>query len=97
MAEGSELESYRVRIFLLSMLSRSVLGSMEPPIWWGTLSLWIMQLGCEVDHSLPTSAEVKNNGPIHLLPHMSSWCAKLVKHRDNFTFFLNYGSQVKAG
>jgi hypothetical protein len=27
------------------------------------------ELGCEADHSLPTSVEVKKNGSIHPLPH----------------------------
>jgi hypothetical protein len=43
--------------------------------------------GCEVDHS-PSSVEVKNGGCIPPLPHTSSWRgAKLIKHRDDFTFF----------
>jgi hypothetical protein len=30
--------------------------------------------GCDADHSLSSSAEVKNGGAISLLPYMSSWC-----------------------
>jgi hypothetical protein len=30
--------------------------------------------GCEVDHSLPSIVEVKNDGAIPQLLHMSSWC-----------------------
>jgi hypothetical protein len=41
----------------------------------------------EADHSLPSNAEVKNDGVIPLLPHTSSWRgAYLIKSRDNFTF-----------
>jgi hypothetical protein len=43
--------------------------------------------GGKADHSPPASAEVKKGEAIHQLPHMSSWhSAKLIKHRDNFTF-----------
>jgi hypothetical protein len=42
----------------------------------------------ETDHSLPFSVEVKNGGAIALLPRTSSWHgAKLIKHRDKFTFY----------
>jgi hypothetical protein len=34
---------------------------------------WIKRPGREVEHSFPFSAEVKNDGAITLLPHMSSW------------------------
>jgi hypothetical protein len=49
------------RIFLFSMLSRSALGSTQPPIQWvpGVLSLGVKRQGCEADHSPPASAEVK--------------------------------------
>jgi hypothetical protein len=29
--------------------------------------------GCEMDHSPPSSVEVKNGGAIPPLPHMTSW------------------------
>jgi hypothetical protein len=49
-------------IFLLSTLSRPVLGSTQPPIQWvpGALSPGIKQPGLEADHSPPTIAEIKN-------------------------------------
>jgi hypothetical protein len=42
--------------------SRSVLGPTQPPIQWvpGALSLGVKRPGREVDHSPPSSAEVKN-------------------------------------
>jgi hypothetical protein len=47
--------------FLLSTLFRSALGSTQPPIQWvpGALSPGVKRPGREVDHSHPTSAEVK--------------------------------------
>jgi hypothetical protein len=52
----------RGKIFLFSTSSRPVLGPTQPPIQWvlGALSLGVKRLGCEADHSVPTSAEVKN-------------------------------------
>jgi hypothetical protein len=38
------------------------------PGGWG-----VKQSGHEADHSLPSSAEVKNGGALPPLPHMSSW------------------------
>jgi hypothetical protein len=44
--------------------------------------------GCEADHSPPSSAEVKNVWSYTSTPQyvFMAWC--LVKHRDNFTFYL---------
>jgi hypothetical protein len=36
---------------------------------------FILQLGCEADHSIPTSAKVKNTWIYTSDPHMSSWCS----------------------
>jgi hypothetical protein len=51
----------RVKYFLFSKSSRLALRSTQPPIQWvpGALSTGVKQLGREVDHSPPTSAEVK--------------------------------------
>jgi hypothetical protein len=60
--EGSEfLSPSRVKNFLYSTSSRSVLGSTQPPTQLvpGALSLVVKRLGGEADHSRPTSAEVK--------------------------------------
>jgi hypothetical protein len=49
--------------FSLPIMSRAALGSTKPPIQWipGALSLEVKWLGHEVDHSPPSSAEVKKN------------------------------------
>jgi hypothetical protein len=53
----------------------------------GPLSLGVKQQECEVGHSPPSNAKVKNGGAIPSLPYMSSWhSATLINHRGNFTF-----------
>jgi hypothetical protein len=75
-------------IFLFATASRTALGPTQPPIQWipGTLSLGVKRQGREADHSLPSSAEVKNAWSYTFTPQyvFMAWC--LVKHRDNFTF-----------
>jgi hypothetical protein len=48
-------------IFLFTTGSRTALGPTQPLIQWvlGVLSLGVKQPGREADHSLPSSAEVK--------------------------------------
>jgi hypothetical protein len=48
-------------IFLFTTTSRTALGPTQPLIHWvlGALSLGVKWLGCEADHSSPSSAEVK--------------------------------------
>jgi hypothetical protein len=61
----------------------------QPAIQWvsGALFPGVTGQGVESDHSLPSSAEVKNDRAIPPLPPMSSWHgAHLIKHRKNFTF-----------
>jgi hypothetical protein len=54
----------------------------------GALSLGVKRSGLEAHHSTPSSAEVKNGGAIPTTCDTSSWRgAKLIKHRDNFTFY----------
>jgi hypothetical protein len=71
-------------------VSRTALGTTQPPIEWvpGVLSLGVKRPGREADHSPPPSAEVKNAcSYISIPPYvLMAWC--LVKHRDNFTFYL---------
>jgi hypothetical protein len=58
-------------IILFSKVSRPAL---EPSIRVpGALSTGVKQHGREADHSLPSSAEVKNGGALHPLSHTSSW------------------------
>jgi hypothetical protein len=65
----------RSNIFLLSISSTLVLGTIQPPIQWvpGALLPGVKQPACKADHSSSTCAKVKNGGSIHPLPHMPSW------------------------
>jgi hypothetical protein len=77
-------------IFLFTTVSRTALGPTQPPIQWipGVFP-GVKQLGREADHSPPTSAGVKNawNYTFTSQYTFMAWC--LVKHRDNFTFYLH--------
>jgi hypothetical protein len=58
-----EFDSRRgLGIFLLTTVSRPILGPTQPPIQWvpGALSRGIKRTGPEADHSPPSRAEVKN-------------------------------------
>jgi hypothetical protein len=65
----------RVNNFALFIRSSPVLGFSQPPIQWlpWALSPGVKRPGREADDSPPTSAEVKNGGSIHPLPHTPSW------------------------
>jgi hypothetical protein len=69
-------------------MSTPALGPTQFPIQWVTrsLSLEVKRPVREADHSLPSSAEVKNAWSCTSTPQYAfiAWC--LVKHRDNFTF-----------
>jgi hypothetical protein len=62
----------------------------QPPTQWipGALSLGVKRPGGEANHSPPSSAEVKNAWSYTSTPQyvFMAWC--LVKHRDNFTFYI---------
>jgi hypothetical protein len=62
-------------IFLFFAASVPALGPTQPPIKWipGALFPGVKRPRREADHSLPSSAEVKNGGTIPPLPHTSSW------------------------
>jgi hypothetical protein len=76
--------------FLFTAASRTALGPTQTPIEWvrGALSLCVKRPGRETDHSPPSSAEVKNAWSYTSTPQyvFMAWC--LVKHRNNFTFYL---------
>jgi hypothetical protein len=57
-------------IFLFTNASRTALGHTQPPIQWipGALSLGVKRLEREVDHSPPSSAEVKNAWSYTFIP-----------------------------
>jgi hypothetical protein len=77
-------------ILLCTTASRTVLKPTQPPIQWvpGSLSLTVKRPGREADHSLPSSAEVKNARNYTSTPLYVFMERCLVKHRDNFTFTL---------
>jgi hypothetical protein len=65
------------------------LGPTQPPIQWvqGVPSLGVKRPRRESDHSLPSSAEVKECVELYLhSPSAPSWRGAQLKHRDNFTF-----------
>jgi hypothetical protein len=82
-------------IVLYSTASRLALGPTQPhsQLVPGACSQGVKQLGHEADHSPPSSTEVKNSGAIAYL-HSPIYFRgvvfnELLKHRDNFTFFLH--------
>jgi hypothetical protein len=89
----------RLGIFLFTTASRTALGPTQPPIHWlsGALSLGVKRLGCEADHSPPSSAYVKNAWSYTSTPQYVFMAWWLVKHRDfafNFTFTLPWGGEI---
>jgi hypothetical protein len=52
----------RLGIFLFTIVFRTALGSIQPPILWitGALSLGVKRPRREADHSPPSRAEVEN-------------------------------------
>jgi hypothetical protein len=63
-----------------------ILNSVTSRVDTGFVSLRVKWQGSEVDHSPPSSAEVKNGGAIPPLSPclFMSWC--LIKPRNSFTF-----------
>jgi hypothetical protein len=61
--------------FFFRMSSRLFLEPTQPPFQWvlGAVSPWVKQLRCEVDHTLPISAEVTKTWIYTLTPHMTLW------------------------
>jgi hypothetical protein len=78
-------------IFLFTTASRTALEPTQPLIQWvpGSLSLGVKRPGREADHSLPSSAEVKNAWSYTSTPQYVFMASCLVQHRDNFTFTLS--------
>jgi hypothetical protein len=84
-------------IFLLTTASRPALRPIEPPTQWarGAFSLGVKRPRREADHSPPSSAEFKEWVELYLhSPGTSSWRGAQLKHRDNFTFYMNSKLQV---
>jgi hypothetical protein len=74
-------------IFLFTTVSIGALGRIQPPIHWvpGDLSLGVQQTGREVDHSPPSSVEIKNVWICTSTPAVRLHGVVL---RGNFTFTL---------
>jgi hypothetical protein len=70
-------------ILLFSTASRLDLGLPQPQIKLVRFSPGVKLPGPEVDHSPPSSAEVKNNGAVRPLPRMSSLLFNLRCHLFN--------------
>jgi hypothetical protein len=68
-------------MFLFITASRPVLGPTQPPIQWvpGALTLAVKRVGCEADHSLPSSAEVKYEWSYKSTPPTPSWRSSQLK------------------
>jgi hypothetical protein len=76
-------------IFLFTTASKTALGPIQPPIQWvtGALSLGVKRPGREANHSLPSSAKVKECVELYLhSPNTPSWRGAQLKHKDNFSF-----------
>jgi hypothetical protein len=60
-------------MFLFYIILVPALGLTQPPVEWvpEDIFLAVKQPGCEVDHSPPSSAEVKNGGAIPPLFHVA--------------------------
>jgi hypothetical protein len=87
-------------VVLFSTASRTALGPTHPPIQWvpGALSLGVKRSGREVDHSPPSSAEVKVCVELYLhSPNKPSWRGAQLKYRDNFTFTFTLPQAVGEG
>jgi hypothetical protein len=67
---GVRVRSSMVKNYHFSISTRSALGSTQPPIQWvlGALLQGLKQQGHDVDHSPPTSTEVKETWIITSTP-----------------------------
>jgi hypothetical protein len=71
-SRGRSSSPSRVKNFLFPKSSRPTLRSTQPPAQWvpGVLSPGVKRPGREVDHTPPTSAEVKKNVDLHIHSHI---------------------------
>jgi hypothetical protein len=92
MVQGS-IPSRSRKLFSSPKIFRLVLQAIQPPNPWVLRELppMVKQLGCEVDHSPPSSAEVTNMGSYISTPSTSLYAG----HKDNFIF--GQYSGIKTG
>jgi hypothetical protein len=87
---------YGLGIFLLTTLFRLASGPTQPPVQWvpGVLSLGVRWVGREADHSLPSSAEVKNAWSYTSPPQYASmaWCS--VKRKAQEQLYLTWSHSI---
>jgi hypothetical protein len=80
-------------IFLFTTASRLALGPTQPPIQWvsGALSPGVKRSRCEIDHSPPSSSEVKECVELYLhSPNTPSWRgAQLKKAQGQLYLYLH--------
>jgi hypothetical protein len=76
--------------YATKVASKFSLGPTQPPIECvpGYLSREIKWSRCEADHSPPPSAEVRNAWSYTPIPPYVFMAWYVVKHRDNFTFYV---------
>jgi hypothetical protein len=78
--------------YLFATASRPALGPTHSPIQWIPAALFreVKRPGRETDHCPPSGAEVENVWSYTSVPQyvFMAWC--LVKHGDNFTFYLYF-------
>jgi hypothetical protein len=78
-------------------VSGTALGPTRPPIQWvpGALSLGVKWPGREADHSLPSSAEVKECVELYLhSPNMPSWRGAQLKKVGTVRSVLGWGMKM---
>jgi hypothetical protein len=93
---------YGLGISLFTTASRTALGPTQPPIQWvpGALSLGVKRPGREADHSLPSSAEIKEWVELYLhSPNTPPWRGAQLKSTGTtlpFTFTFTYWCIVQT-
>jgi hypothetical protein len=82
--------------FLLTIASRLVVEPTQPSIQWvpGALSMEVKRLGCEADHSPPSSSEVKECVELYLhSPNTPTWRGALLKKAQGQLYLYRYSDQ----
>jgi hypothetical protein len=78
-----------IEFILSGLILYLALWPIQPPIQWApwALSSGVRRSGSEVDHSPPSSAEVKNGGAIpQFLIRLLGVVISIIKHKNNSNF-----------